>query len=60
MDRPHFELVSRINKRIAVPVTGAMPKHLQRFIHADNDSITDTAREPLHFHFDIANRDVFR
>ena len=60
MDSPHLELVRGIHKRIAIEIPRAMPQHLQRLIHANDGSLTHTAREPLHFHFDIANGYLLR
>ncbi len=36
-----------------------MPEHGQRFIHTDHGGLADAPREPLHFHFDVADGDLF-
>ena len=60
VDRPHFQLIGRIDKFVPLPVPRAVPEHLQRFIHAHHNSVSHPACEPLHFHLYITHGDILR
>ena len=55
---PYLQILRCIDKAITFEIAGTMLEHGQRFIHTDHQGVAHAASEPLHFHFDIARRDL--